>query len=46
MLAAGTSYSDIQQATGCSRATIAKIAKVAKRLNRRPEGHMARLGSH
>jgi uncharacterized protein YerC len=43
MLAAGTSYSDIQQATGCSRAT---IAKVAKRLNRRPEGNMARLGSH
>jgi DNA invertase Pin-like site-specific DNA recombinase len=30
MLAAGTSYSDIQEATGCSRATIAKIAKRAK----------------
>ncbi|PAY05453.1 resolvase [Bradyrhizobium sp. UFLA03-84] len=29
MLAAGTSYSAIQQATGCSRATIAKIAKRA-----------------
>lgn len=27
MLAAGTSYSDIQEATGCSRATVAKIAK-------------------
>ncbi len=27
MLAAGTSYTDVQQATGCSRATIAKIAK-------------------
>ena len=30
MLAAGTSYSDIQQATGCSRATVAKIAKRVK----------------
>jgi DNA invertase Pin-like site-specific DNA recombinase len=30
MLAAGTSYSTIQDATGCSRATIAKIAKRAK----------------
>ncbi|WP_050420316.1 recombinase family protein [Bradyrhizobium tropiciagri] len=29
MLAAGTSYSAIQEATGCSRATIAKIAKRA-----------------
>jgi DNA invertase Pin-like site-specific DNA recombinase len=27
MLAAGTSYSDVQEATGCSRATVAKIAK-------------------
>ena len=27
MLKAGTSYSDIQEATGCSRATVAKIAK-------------------
>jgi DNA invertase Pin-like site-specific DNA recombinase len=27
MLAAGTSYSAIQEATGCSRATVAKIAK-------------------
>ena len=27
MLAAGTSYSDVQKATGCSRATVAKIAK-------------------
>lgn len=27
MLAAGTSYSDIQSAMGCSRATVAKIAK-------------------
>jgi DNA invertase Pin-like site-specific DNA recombinase len=27
MLAAKTSYSDIQKATGCSRATVAKIAK-------------------
>jgi DNA invertase Pin-like site-specific DNA recombinase len=27
MLNAGTSYSDIQEATGCSRATVAKIAK-------------------
>jgi DNA invertase Pin-like site-specific DNA recombinase len=27
MLAAGTSYSDVQNATGCSRATVAKIAK-------------------
>jgi uncharacterized protein YerC len=31
MLAAGSSYSDIQDATGCSRATVAKIAKRAKR---------------
>jgi DNA invertase Pin-like site-specific DNA recombinase len=30
MLAAGTSYSDVQKATGCSRATVAKIAKRAK----------------
>jgi DNA invertase Pin-like site-specific DNA recombinase len=30
MLAAGTSYSAIQDATGCSRATIAKIAKRSK----------------
>lgn len=30
MLAAGTSYSAIQDATGCSRATIAKIAKRLK----------------
>jgi DNA invertase Pin-like site-specific DNA recombinase len=30
MLAAGTSYSAIQNATGCSRATIAKIAKRLK----------------
>jgi DNA invertase Pin-like site-specific DNA recombinase len=30
MLAAGTSYSAIQEATGCSRATVAKIAKRAK----------------
>jgi DNA invertase Pin-like site-specific DNA recombinase len=29
MLKAGTSYSDIQEATGCSRATVAKIAKRA-----------------
>jgi DNA invertase Pin-like site-specific DNA recombinase len=29
MLAAGTSYSAIQEATGCSRATVAKIAKRA-----------------
>jgi hypothetical protein len=28
MLAAGTSYSDVQEATGC-RATVAKIAKRA-----------------
>jgi DNA invertase Pin-like site-specific DNA recombinase len=27
MLAAGTSYSDVQKATGCSRATVAKISK-------------------
>jgi DNA invertase Pin-like site-specific DNA recombinase len=27
MLASGTSYSDVQEATGCSRATVAKIAK-------------------
>jgi DNA invertase Pin-like site-specific DNA recombinase len=27
MLAAGTSYSDVQEAIGCSRATVAKIAK-------------------
>jgi hypothetical protein len=27
MLASGTSYSDVQKATGCSRATVAKIAK-------------------
>jgi DNA invertase Pin-like site-specific DNA recombinase len=30
MLAAGTSYSDIQDAVGCSRATVAKIAKRQK----------------
>jgi uncharacterized protein YerC len=30
MLAAGTSYSDIQAAVGCSGATIAKIAKRQK----------------
>jgi DNA invertase Pin-like site-specific DNA recombinase len=30
MLRAGTSYSDIQDATGCSRATVAKIAKRTK----------------
>jgi DNA invertase Pin-like site-specific DNA recombinase len=30
MLAAGTSYSDIQAAVGCSRATVAKIAKRRK----------------
>jgi DNA invertase Pin-like site-specific DNA recombinase len=30
MLAAGASWSDIQAATGCSRATIAKIAKRGK----------------
>jgi len=30
MLAAGTSYSDVQEATGCSRATVAKIAKRMK----------------
>jgi DNA invertase Pin-like site-specific DNA recombinase len=30
MLAAGTSYSAIQEATGCSRATVAKIAKRAR----------------
>jgi uncharacterized protein YerC len=27
MLKAGQSYSDVQEATGCSRATVAKIAK-------------------
>jgi DNA invertase Pin-like site-specific DNA recombinase len=31
MLAAGTSYSAVQAATGCSRATVAKIAKRAPR---------------
>jgi DNA invertase Pin-like site-specific DNA recombinase len=30
MLAAGTSYSEVQEATGCSRATVAKIAKLVK----------------
>jgi DNA invertase Pin-like site-specific DNA recombinase len=30
MLARGASYSDVQEATGCSRATVAKIAKRAK----------------
>jgi DNA invertase Pin-like site-specific DNA recombinase len=30
MLKAGTSYSNIQEATGCSRATVAKIAKRSK----------------
>jgi DNA invertase Pin-like site-specific DNA recombinase len=30
MLAAGTSYSSVQEATGCSRATVAKIAKRVK----------------
>jgi DNA invertase Pin-like site-specific DNA recombinase len=29
MLRAGSSYSDVQVATGCSRATVAKIAKRA-----------------
>jgi DNA invertase Pin-like site-specific DNA recombinase len=32
MLAAGTSYSDIQDAVGCSRATVAKIAKRRKQV--------------
>jgi transposase len=27
MLAAGTSYSDVQAAIGCSRATVTKMAK-------------------
>jgi DNA invertase Pin-like site-specific DNA recombinase len=31
MLAAGSSYSDVQDATGCSRATVAKIAKRVKK---------------
>ena len=30
MLAAGTSYSAVQKATGCSRATVAKVAKRLK----------------
>jgi DNA invertase Pin-like site-specific DNA recombinase len=30
MLAKGASYSDVQDATGCSRATVAKIAKRSK----------------
>ena len=30
LLAAGTSYSAVQEATGCSRATVAKIAKRTK----------------
>jgi DNA invertase Pin-like site-specific DNA recombinase len=30
MLASGTSYTDVQKATGCSRATVAKIAKRVK----------------
>jgi DNA invertase Pin-like site-specific DNA recombinase len=30
MLAARTSYTDIQKATGCSRATVAKVAKRAR----------------
>jgi DNA invertase Pin-like site-specific DNA recombinase len=30
MLRAGASYSDVQEATGCSRATVAKIAKRTK----------------
>jgi len=29
MLKAGASYSEVQEATGCSRATVAKIAKRA-----------------
>src|SRR3954451_8474908 len=33
MLKAGASWSKIQAATGCSRATIAKIAKIAKRID-------------
>jgi DNA invertase Pin-like site-specific DNA recombinase len=32
MLAAGTSYSAVQAATGCSRATVAKIAKRVKQV--------------
>jgi transposase len=31
MLAAGRSYSDVQEAFCCSRATVAKIAKRAKK---------------
>jgi DNA invertase Pin-like site-specific DNA recombinase len=31
MLAAGRSYSDVQEAFGCSRATVAKIAKRAQK---------------
>jgi uncharacterized protein YerC len=30
MLASGASYSAVQKATGCSRATVAKIAKRVK----------------
>jgi DNA invertase Pin-like site-specific DNA recombinase len=30
MLKAGSSYSDVQEATGCSRATVAKLAKRVK----------------
>jgi uncharacterized protein YerC len=30
MLAAGTSYSAVQEATGCSRATVAKVARRLK----------------
>lgn len=36
MLAAGTSYSAVQQATGCSRATVAKIAKRAAEASVQP----------
>jgi DNA invertase Pin-like site-specific DNA recombinase len=36
MLAAGTSYTDVQRATGCSRATVAKIAKRSADRAQRP----------
>jgi DNA invertase Pin-like site-specific DNA recombinase len=36
MLKAGTSYTDVQNAIGCSRATVAKIAKRAAATSRRP----------
>jgi DNA invertase Pin-like site-specific DNA recombinase len=41
MLAKGASYSDVQDATGCSRATVAKIAKGVQELQAEGKGSAA-----